>query len=341
MAFCVLTFCTYFSVSKKINMKYFYICLVYLDAFLICTVIPVDKFKAAFVDVISVLALVSVIGFCLRHVYPQLAYVLPKLTNISGLRYGNMLLTMIPYNVSYVTFRNYGIFREPGVYQFFLNLTLIFLMERPKAGKSWQLYAVLLALAFTFSTAGYIVCIGIILLYFFLDRVEIRASTLVPVLAGVVVVGYLFGKGIIHVDSNLFSKLLSSNASTNSRFGSILVDLYIALMKPLFGSGFSYVEGYFAYIAWDKFGLLYMHNTNTIMKMLAVFGFVMPSLFLIGNALFCRKFLRGNGWTLFFLLFVALLSSSDLIFNTTIYIFMFYGFFDVEHREIADANSSD
>lgn len=330
---CLMVLCTHFTAEQELNLKYFFECLVILQAYLICTVIPVQDFKQAFVNVLALLAVVSVFGFALRYVYPGIVKILPIITNTSDYKYGSLLLTTIPHDMLYVTFRNYGIFREPGVYQFFLNLALIFLLEKPDVAKSWQFYAILLAMVFTFSTAGYILCIAIILVYFFLDRLQIKLETVVPVALGVAAVLFLFSRGIIKADSNIFTKLLSSNASTNSRFGSIAVDFHIALMNPVVGSGFEFVENNFRTIALDEFALNEMHNTNTVMKMMAVHGFAMPILFLSGVALFCRKHLIRRGWTVFFVVFVAMLSASDLIFNTIIYILMIYGFVPEETME--------
>lgn len=323
---CLMVIATHFTAESGLNLKYFFEVAVILQAYFICTVVSIEDFKKVFTNIMSVLALISVVGFALRYVYPGIVNHLPVLTNLSDLKYGNLILTTIPHDVIYVTFRNYGIFREPGVYQFFLNLALIFLLEKPKYSKSWQLYALLVAMVFTFSTAGYILAIAIILVYFFLDRLQIKASTVLPMLIAILVVGSLFSRGIIKADSNIFSKLFSSNASTNSRFGSIAVDFHIAKMKPVFGSGFEFVENNFRIIALDEFALNEMHNTNTIMKMMAVFGFAMPCVFMLGIGLFCRKHLIRRGWTVFFVLFAALLSASDLIFNTIIYILMIYGF---------------
>ena len=337
---CLMVLCTHFAAEQELNLKYFFECLVILQAYLICTVIPVQNFKQAFVNVMALLAAVSVFGFALRYVYPGIVKVLPVLTNSSDYKYGNLLLTTIPHDMLYVTFRNYGIFREPGVYQFFLNLALIFLLEKPDMSKSWQFYAILLAMVFTFSTAGYILCMAIILVYFFLDRLEIKLETVVPVALGVVAVLFLFSRGIIKADSNIFTKLFSSNASTNSRFGSIAVDFHIALLSPVFGSGFEFVEHNFRTIALDEFALNEMHNTNTVMKMMAVHGFAMPTLFLSGIALFCRKHLIRRGWTVFFVVFAAMMSASDLIFNTLIYILMIYGFVPDESMEIGNEITS-
>ena len=325
-AMCVMSIATHLATESQLNMKYFFEIMVILQAYLICTVVTVEDFKRAFTNVMSVLAVVSVAGFALRYIYPGIVNHIPVLTNLSDLKYGNLLLTTIPHDVMYVTFRNYGIFREPGVYQFFLNLALIFLLEKPNVAKSWQLYSLLVAMVFTFSTAGYILAIAIVLVYFFLDRLQIKASTVLPMLIAILVVGSLFSRGIIKADSNIFSKLLTSNSSTNSRFGSIAVDFHIAKMSPVFGCGFEFVENNFRIIALDEFALNEMHNTNTVMKMMAVHGFAMPFLFVLGIALFCRKHLIRRGWTVFFVVFAALFSAADLIFNTIVYVVTLYGF---------------
>ena len=338
---CVLSVATHLATESQLNMKYFFEIMVILQAYLICTVISVEDFKRAFTNVMSVLAVISVAGFALRYIYPGIVNHLPVLVNKANYKFGNLVLTTIPHDVIYVTFRNYGIFREPGVYQFFLNLALIFLLEKPDFSKSWQLYALLVAMVFTFSTAGYILCIAIVLVYFFLDRLQIKASTVLPLLIGILVISSLFSRGIIKADGAVFSKLLTSNASTNSRFGSIAVDFHIAKMHPVFGCGFEFVENNFRIIALDEFGLTGMHNTNTVMKMMAVHGFVMPCLFMGGIAMFCRKNLIRRGWTVFFVVFAALFSAADLIFNTIVYVVALYGFFPDDRSECVYETGSD
>lgn len=338
---CVMSIATHLATESQLNLKYFFEVMVILQAYLICTVVSVEDFKRAFTNIMAVLAIISVAGFALRYIYPGIVNHIPVLTNLSDMQYGNLLLTTIPHDVMYVTFRNYGIFREPGVYQFFLNLALIFLLEKPNTFKSWQMYALLLAMVFTFSTAGYIIVIAILLVYFFMDRLQIKASTVLPMLIGVLVVGSLFSQGIIKADNALFSKLLTSNSSTNSRFGSIAVDFHIAKMGPVFGCGFEFVENNFEIIALDEFALTGMHNTNTIMKMMAVHGFAMAFLFVLGIGLFCRKHLIRRGWTLFFVVFAALFSAADLIFNTIVYVVVLYGFIPSQTVESNDEPDSD
>lgn len=326
LGMCILVLCTLFFTERSLNMKYFFLCAVLLQAFFVSTVVSAEEFKLAFVDVVSVLALVSVVGFFLHYIFPGIVNYLPTITNTTGYQYGNLLLTVIPHDVMYVPFRNYGIFREPGVYQFYLNLALIFLLNERKLAKSWRFYAVLLALVFTFSTAGYILCMCVFVMYFFLGKLELRANTVIPMVMGALVLLFLFARGIIRADGAVFSKLFTSNSSTNSRFGSIFVDFYLSLSKPIFGNGYEFVEDNFKLIARNTYGLKQMHNTNTVMKMLAVHGFVMTPLFLSGIALFCKKYMVKRASLFFFILLVAMLSASDLIFNPIIYIIMFYGF---------------
>jgi hypothetical protein len=109
----------------------------------------------------------------------------------------------------------------------------------------------------------------------------------------------------------------------------------------VFGCGFEFVENNFEIIALDEFALTGMHNTNTIMKMMAVHGFAMAFLFVLGIGLFCRKHLIRRGWTLFFVVFAALFSAADLILNTIVYVVVLYGFIPSQTVESNDEPDSD
>ena len=330
---CVLTLATLVFAEGSMNPKYFYGCMMYILAFLICTVIPARQFRRVFADIMAGLALFSLAAFAIRYVYPGITQLLPTVVNVNGYQYGNMLFAMIPHDVAYVTFRNYGIFREPGVYQIFLNLALLFLLEDRKEHKPWKLYATVLALVFTFSTAAYIIFGVIVLVNLLTGKIKFSVRLLWQVALAAAVVGYLFVNGIIRYDSAIFTKLFSANASLNSRMGSVLVDWHMGMQSPILGNGFEYVEKNFGLTALNLYGLTRLSNTNTILKMFAVYGFVKPCMFLLGTVLFCKKNLAKKAWLLYVTVFVLLLSNEDIIFNTIIYIIMIYGFMNEEVTE--------
>lgn len=326
VALCGISIVCQFLNEEEVNPKYFYACFMYLLAFLVCTALPIQDFKKVFVDIISFLAVFSLVAFAISYVYPIIVYRLPRIINEANHGFGNMLLAMIPYKRAYVTNRCYGIFREPGVYQCFLNMNLMFLLEEEKPLKSWKFYITLLALLFTFSTAGYITCMVVLLIGVLSKKITLNAKMLIPMLLAIGGIVFLFQKGIIKYDTAVFKKLFTSNASANSRFGSIFVDLYIAMLKPVFGNGYLFVETNFPVIASEVFGYPAASNTNTVMKMFAVLGIVPPILLVCGIFIFCRNNYLRKYWMLNALVFLLLLSNEDFIFNTTFFVIMFYGF---------------
>lgn len=308
------------------NPKYIYECMMIFLAFFVCTVIPVVEFKRHFVNILSFLALISLVVFALRYLFPGINSVFPTVVNTNGYRYTNLWLAVIPHDVAYVAFRNYSIFREPGTYQGFLNLALLFYFDDSQYHRFWKVCVLLLALVFTFSTAGYLICAVIILMNVFRGKIRVKARTVLLACAGLTAVVLLIRSGTIEFDTAIFKKLTIKNSSTNSRFGSVLVDAYIGLHSPVWGNGFEYVEQNFGIIARDVFSLSGMSNTNTVLKIFAVHGIIVMGLFLAGVIGFCRKHIGRREWIGYALILALILSNEDMIFNTCVYIIMMYGY---------------
>lgn len=308
------------------NLKYIYECMMIFLAFFVCTVIPVGDFKRHFVNIMTFLAVMSLVAFALRYLFPGINGVFPSVVNTTGYRFTNLWLAVIPHDIEYVAFRNHGIFREPGTYQGFLNLALLFYLDEPEHRRDWKALALLLALVFTFSTAGYLICGAIILVKIFQGRIRVNLNTLLLLGTGAAAVLLLIGSGHIEFDSSIFRKLTVSNSSTNSRVGSMLVDAYIGMHSPVWGNGFEYVEMNFGMIARDVFSMLRVSNTNTVLKMFAVHGIGVMGMFLTGLIRFCRTHIGQREWICYVLILLLILSNEDMIFNTCIYIIMMYGY---------------
>lgn len=327
IALCGTSLACQFINEEEVNPKYFYACFMYLLAFLVCTTFSVQTFKKIFVDIVTFLAVASLIAFAISYILPNFVYRLPLVINEGGHGYGNMVFAMIPYKRAYVTNRCYGIFREPGVYQCFLNMNLMFLLEQEEHPlKSWKFYISLLALVFTFSTAGYITCMLVILIGVLSKKISVNAKMAIPMILAIAAVVFLFEQGIIKYDTAVFKKLQTRNASTNSRFGSILVDLYMVQFSPIIGNGYIFVEENFPIISSEVFGFIPSSNTNTIMKLFAVQGVIHPVLMVWGIFKFCRNNYYRKFWMLNALVYLLLLSNEDFIFNSAFYIIIFYGF---------------
>ena len=180
----------------------------------------------------------------------------------------NFLLSFTVIKDNY--FRNYGIFREPGLYQFFLLLGLYLNNYAWNWKKDWQLWLVngILAVTMvsTFSTIG-VVSMGLFAIGLFFDKklyqnkrfvtVIVIGAVLMVVLLAVVVVQQ---GAVFRALRTMVRKLYVINDSSGSRYEAILTDLRIFLQNPLFGGRFAETLN------------AVKHNTSSTLLLYAVYG---------------------------------------------------------------------
>lgn len=136
---------------------------------------------------------------------------------------------------------------------------------------------------------------------------------------------YIFSTPSLY--DKLFSKFFVENSSTTSRFGAISINLSIAfrdLFHPFLGNGFSYVEQNFLRIGNELF-LSDVHNTNTSLKILSVYGIFYFLVYVYSMVKFCHK--TAKDAITFIGLVIALffvLSNEDMIMNILGYLIIFY-----------------
>ena len=142
---------------------------------------------------------------------------------------------------SYRVVRNNSIFWEPGVWQMYLNFSLIYqLFIKPKANR-FAVTVLLINLVTTFSTTG-ILTSAIILLIRYI-KVKPRSKWtlflkyyfLVPLIVG----GVILGSYILNQKINA-----GGTRSFNLRMDDLLVGLELFFQKPFFGWGFLNNSGY-------------------------------------------------------------------------------------------------
>lgn len=210
-----------------------------------------------------------VAAYVLRLGVDSGAYQVPTFTNGAGFLFHNFLFSVVPD--TYVKSRNFGIFREPGVYQFFLLLALYLnndVAQWEKRWQQWTLNAILaLTMVTTFATGG-VIEMGLMALLLFFDKKWYRNRKLC-VSAAILVAGIL-GLGVYCVVTKnglywavydmLIGKFQGGNESSSDRILSITVNLKTFLTSPLVGNKLSDV--------------LYsvQNNTSSTMILLAGFG---------------------------------------------------------------------
>lgn len=133
-----------------------------------------QDFDQLYVDIMSALALFSLVYFVYIQFFGFLPGI-PYLANtdnvlLSG-RSSILLYTQIPDEFD----RNYGMFWEPGAYQGFLNLALLFLIRFEKSRKTMIQTLILVATIITTkSTTGYIVLA--FMLYFLVKKYSSKSN---------------------------------------------------------------------------------------------------------------------------------------------------------------------
>lgn len=321
------------------SVKYLYEILLLFISYFIVKALPFEKFILIFSDIIYVLGLFSIIVYVGYLVTPAFIEKLPQVVNGNGLtRYFCGLSVIGPE--AYAIPRNYGIFREPGVFIIYLCLGLLIEIFNTNHNKR-KIFVLCLSLLTTFSTAGYIVAIFIVVTYLLFGK-NVKRTVKYSIILIIIILYFImsFMLSEYSLFNYVFGKFMYQNDSTDSRFGSIAVNLHIWLsdiLSFLFGSGYTYLEDSFR-VASNKLGAG-GHNTNTILRLFAVHGFFFGILYLKSLYSFCRKHYNGISFCVL-LVFFMLLSNEEIMTSFLIYIFPFYGISKCHYKIIQNESSS-
>lgn len=136
--------------------------LMLLIATVICSNVSERVFWAAYVDVMVALGLISAIIFTLYQIVPSLFAFFPNHIWHGDILMKNCYVCVVQVNAQFK--RNFGIFYEPGMFSVFLILALYYSLFKVKADVK-KIAALLLALATTLSTNGYLCASGLVFAY--------------------------------------------------------------------------------------------------------------------------------------------------------------------------------
>ena len=144
------------------------------------------------------------------------------------------------------TFRSFGIFREPGLYQIFLFIAIQlnnYIVQWKREWKMWSVNAVLFtALLVTFATGG-VLALGLYIVFLFFDKglyrnrkLQILAVAAVIAGAAAVVLALMQGGSWAYELVGMVEKIYNQTDSYTSRLDSIFMDAKIFLENPLVGA---------------------------------------------------------------------------------------------------------
>ena len=260
-------------VKRDWQLMYFSILLNICAAIFLTYFVSLEQTAKCYVVILTGLSAFSVLATYFLRILPDRGLLPVPVFDNGRVDFYNFFLSIVP--IDYVKNRNFGIFREPGVHQFFLLLGLFLNNYTAQWKKSWQLWTVNAVLGFTmlstFATGG-LIEMGLLVIFLFWDkkwyrdkRARYAAYGVILALCVAVAVILIQKNSLYYELIGVFGKFKDSD-SGSSRLDSIYMDLQFFLHHPIFGERLSTVLHGVA------------DNTSSTMIQYAAFGAVAGSL---------------------------------------------------------------
>ncbi len=261
-----------------LQLMYFSVLLCIFFGIFLTYFVTLKEAAKCYVALMTAMAAYSVLAvYILRIPVDRGLISVPTFFNDGGRDFYNFGLSFV--SITQVKYRNFGIFREPGVYQYFLILALLlnnYTISWDKSWKYWTANIILVVTALTtFSTNG-VVEAGLLVLVVFFDKklyqdkkILITAIVLAALAAAGIALILIRGGDLAFTLKQMVAKLYTLNRSSSARLDAIVADVGFFLKNPLFGEEIAIVLGSVE------------HNTTSTMLMLSMFGILGGGLHLL------------------------------------------------------------
>lgn len=226
-----------------------------------------SKYYVCFLTVLAVWSVLC--AYILRRLPDNGIFSVPIFFTSRKVEFYNFGLTYVAR--FYVKNRNFGIFREPGVYQFFIMLALFlnnYRVDWKRVSTMWIVNVILAVTMLTTLATGGVAELGLFVVLVFFEK-KLYKDKKMLVAAAVVVVGVIAALAVICMQKGelywelygmVIAKIFGGEASSTDRLTALLIDLDYFLKNPLLGEKIAPV--------------LYAveHNTASTLMMLAICG---------------------------------------------------------------------
>ena len=304
--------------------------------------VSLKDFCMIFKRVVVFLAVCSVIGFVLTTLFPVFKSLGLSVYRESGMLMKNYIVyARAPYDATAAA-RNFSIFREPGVFQAYLNVALIIAIKHfNPARRIRELLGILflvMAIGLTVSTTGFVV-MGLVGLFFlFSRRKEINGDILgvLIVLFCVALLGafiYLEFFSSFNLDRFIsetvmgkFDKGSDQYDSGGARVASFVANAVLWMRNPLFGVGITAKQVQFNLVCRELLNFVPNGDTNTVFAQLSMFGIGVGFIWVFSMLGLARK-AGGNLCTKLIVLVMVmiLLMTEYFCYSTICNIWIMYG----------------
>lgn len=256
--------------KRDFQMMYLSILACVVISVLLTYFISVRDASKYYVCFLTVLAVWSVLcAYILRRLPDNGIFSVPIFFTSRKVEFYNFGLSYVAR--FYVKNRNFGIFREPGVYQFFIMLALFlnnYRVDWKRVSTMWIVNVILAVTMLTTLATGGVAELGLFVVLVFFEK-KLYKDKKMLVAAAVVVVGVIAALAVICMQKGelywelygmVIAKIFGGEASSTDRLTALLIDLDYFLKNPLLGEKIAPV--------------LYAveHNTASTLLMLAICG---------------------------------------------------------------------
>ena len=212
----------------------------FVIAILYSQVISKDEFMCSYINVMVVIAVISLICSAIKIASPGITNIfLSQRYQLEDSYY--IASPLYTWGTFYIDPRNYGPFWEPGAFQIYLNIAILFLIATNTMLKKGKFIILVVALLTTMSTTGYIIA-AIMVLFFYDDILAIVVSrkkrTINPktkYITFLIIVFLILGW--VLTSEVVVNKFSVSNVSYNTRVNDIIQSLELSVKNIFFGLG--------------------------------------------------------------------------------------------------------
>lgn len=295
-------------------------------AYIISSTINFKQIAHIFVNIMTFLAVYSLVCFGILVFLPDVANSFPALYDhfsTTPAEIHNMGLSVVLTKAE--NFRNFGFAWEPGAFTILLGCALFCNINLYKKLHVWKTVVLTATIITTFSTMGYFVLAAIFFVAIRKHQKNIKYLKYVVVIAILSACVALLIPQIRHMVFFKLEGLFGSNRveTTQSRFNAITYMWDAFISSPLFGVGY---KEFNRVNRWYCAGVA----TNTIMNWLAVNGVLLGVPCIYGYFRLISKAIKINHGTIFEVLvmiaaMVLMISTESLLRISFIYVLVFYG----------------
>lgn len=295
-----------------------------------CNYMSLTEFSKIYTNIIFVIACISLVGYLLQNKLILYSPQLPKLINGDNI-YINLFLHII--NIA-IPHRNCGIFWEPGAFQVFLNIALVFsLFGSEDKYKLLKVIILTITIITTISTNGYI-ALGLIYFGYIISRGMKKKLKIILLMSISIFIMMSYSLDIVikslDYKFGLSTGMLSPNVT--SRVNPFILDLMIMKEYLLGIPGVDYYADILREFS-IKYNLPYVSSSCTHTVIGASLGVPFMVVALVGLYKFCSKIGNNKFSKLFVFLAITLIFSGESFLIYPLYYLIFlYGIISNQKR---------